>query len=524
MATTDYGCTLQGAIVSKRVIIIGAGIGGLGTANLLAKAGYSVDVYEKESAAGGRAGRLTKDGFTFDTGPSWYLMPDVFAHYYQLLGEDVHAELNLVKLQPAYKVFFEHQPAITITGKLDQDTATFEAIEPGAGAALRRYVEKSDTIYRLSLRHFLYSNFSSLADFCKRDIILRGITMLQLAATSIDRYVGRFVRDRRLRQILEYPMVFLGTSPFKAPAIYSLMSALDFKEGVFYPQGGIYTIIESLVKIGHKNGVRYHFNSPVAAITSTGRQATGIRLHDGSTFSADIVISNADLHFTETQLLEPAQRSYPKHYWLTKEASPSALLLYLGIRGELPEFEHHTLLFVDDWKGNFDAIYTTKTAPEKASIYICKASQTDPSVAPAGHENIFVLVPLPANTAFDSAQAAQLTARYLDQIKTMTGVDLAARTVSQTTFGPDDFRTKYHSWQSSMLGQSHKLTQSAFFRTPNVSKELDNLLYVGANTTPGIGLPMCLIGAELVYKRLQGDKRGGRSQPIATNQELDKQL
>lgn len=493
----------------RHVIIIGAGIGGLATANLLAKAGYSVDVYEKEATAGGRAGRLVKDGFTFDTGPSWYLMADVFEHYYELLGESVASELDLVRLEPAYKVFFENKPAITITSNLADDAATFEAIEPGAGKALQRYVGKSEIIYRLSLRHFLYSNFTSLRDFLHPDVLKRGLHMLYLAATSIDRYVGRFVRDRRLQQILEYPMVFLGTSPFKAPAIYSLMSALDFKEGVFYPQGGIYTIIESLVGIGEKLGVRYHYSSPVASINANDNKATGITLVDGTSIDADMVISNADLHFTETKLLQPQHQSYPQKYWDAKQPSPSALLLYLGIKGDVPEFEHHNLLFVDDWRGNFEAIYETKTPPSTASLYICKASQTDPAVAPKGHENIFVLVPLPAGITLDESQTALLIKQYLMQIQAATGVDLAARTVSQTVFGPNDFATQYYSWQSSMLGQSHSLNQSAFFRTPNLSKKFSNLLYVGGNTTPGIGLPMCLIGAELIYKRLSGDTMGG---------------
>ena len=187
--------------MSKHVVIVGAGIGGLATANLLAKAGYHVDVYEKESSAGGRAGRLARDGFIFDTGPSWYLMADVFEHYYQLLGESVADELDLVRLEPAYKVFFENQPAVTITSNLTSDAATFEAIEPGAGKALQRYVTKSDISYRLSLRQFLYSNFTSIRDFLHPDVLKRGLQMLLLAATSIDRYVGRFVRDRRLQQM-----------------------------------------------------------------------------------------------------------------------------------------------------------------------------------------------------------------------------------------------------------------------------------------------------------------------------------
>jgi len=494
----------------KKIVIIGAGIGGLATANLLAKAGFDVHVYEKDSMAGGRAGQLTVDGFTFDTGPSWYLMPDVFEHYYDLLNEPIDSWLTLKRLKPAYKVFFERTDPITITGDLQTDAKTFESIEVGSGAALAKYVAKSDQIYQLSLRHFLYSNFESLGDFLHRDIFAKLPILPKLLLQPIDSYVAGFVRDQRLKQILEYPMVFLGTSPFSAPAMYSLMSALDFKEGVFYPQGGMYTIIESLVAIGKKKGVQYHLDSAVSHIVTDNGLVHGITLVSGEHIDADIVISNADLHFTETVLLDAVDQTYPESYWKNKEPGPSALLLYLGLKGKIPEFEHHNLLFVDAWRQNFDAMYTTREIPEKASIYISKTSQTDPSVAPEGDENVFVLVPLPTDLTLDNDQIDELVARYLKQIQTMTGVDLAGRIKVKELFKPGDFETNFHSWQSSMLGQSHLLKQSAFFRTPNKSKKVENLYYVGSNTTPGIGLPMCLIGAELVYKRIAGDKKGGR--------------
>lgn len=497
----------------KKVVIIGAGIGGLATANLLAKAGFEVHVYEKESQAGGRTGTLKKNGFTFDTGPSWYLMPDVFAHYYELLGEKVSQQLDLQKLTPAYKVFFESHDPIVITGSEPKDRRTFEKIEAGSGAKLADYIEKSNEIYQLSLKHFLYSNFEKVSDLLHRDVLKKATSLPYLLGISIDRYVSGFVRDKRLKQILEYPMVFLGTSPFSAPAMYSLMSALDFKEGVFYPQGGMYTIIESLVRIGKASGVKYHFRREAKRIISKQGKAVAVEFGD-ERIEADIIISNADLHFTETKLLKPADQTFPASYWNTKQPGPSALLLYLGVEGKIPEFEHHNLLFVDRWKENFKAIYTTKTIPEKASIYISKTSQTDGTVAPEGTENIFVLVPLPAGVSVGEKKIASLTSHYLSQIKAMTGVDMESRIIVKEVFGPNDFKTKYYSWQSSMLGQSHILGQSAFFRTPNVSKKLSNLYYVGGNTMPGIGLPMCLIGAELVYKRIAGEKKGGRVQSI----------
>lgn len=489
----------------KKVIIIGAGVGGLATANLLKKAGYDVHVYEKEAIPGGRAGQFRSKGFTFDTGPSWYLMPDVFEHYYNLLGTTTDEQLELVKLSPAYKVFFEQGDPVTIQGNLDEDAKTFESIEQGSGAALRKYVTKANTTYRLSLKHFLYSNFTATKNLTHGEIVKRAGEMLKLALMPIDRYVSGFVTNQRLKQVLEYPMVFLGSSPYNAPALYSLMSALDFKEGVFYPKGTMYAVVESLHAIGKELGVKYHFGADVKAIQTEGAQAMGITLQDGTAVAADIVISNADLHHTETRLLPESARSYPASYWTKKEPSPSALLLYLGIEGKVPEFEHHTLLFVEDWKANFDAIYKTKTMPKKASLYISKTSHTDPETASKGNENIFVLVPLPAGVTVSDKEVERLSAHYLEQIKQMTGVDLASRIITKTHFGPNDFKTKYNSWQSSMLGPSHKLWQSAFFRTPNKSKKLSNLYYVGAGTVPGVGVPMCLISAELIYKRLASD-------------------
>lgn len=501
--------------MSKHVVIIGAGIGGLATANMLAKAGYTVSLYEKNATPGGRAGTMSTKGFTFDTGPSWYLMPEVFAHYFSLFGKSVDHELDLIRLTPAYKVFFEHEDPVTITSDSTTDAATFEAIESGAGAQLEDYVKKGDVIYQLSLKHFLYTNFSSYRDFTKTDVIRRGATMATLAITPIDTYVRRFVTDHRLRQILEYPMVFLGSSPFSAPAIYSLMSALDFREGVYYPRGGLYTIIDRLVALGSELGVTYHYDTAVRSIDTHNHEVQGITLSDSTQIAADIVISNADLHFTETKLLAPQDRSYPARYWNKREAGPSALLMYLGVKGSLPNLEHHNLFFVDDWKQNFDAIFKNKTVPVPASLYICKPSATDSSVAPKGTENMFVLVPLPAGADMSAHTKETMADTYLALIEKHFDIpDLRKRLIVKELFGPDDFSDKFNAWQGSALGPSHILRQSAIFRTPNKSRKVTGLYYVGGFTTPGIGLPMCLIGAELIYKRLAGDKRGGPIQEI----------
>lgn len=496
--------------MGKRAIIVGGGIGGLALANLLQKAGYRVEVYEKNAQLGGRAGTRTINGFTYDTGPSWYLMPGVFQHYFDLFGVDVTKKLQIERLNPAYKVFFPSEPAITIRGDLEADARQFEAIETGAGAALKRYVQEGDEIYQLALKHFLYTDFSQLHQLLQRDILTSSNRLFQLLAQPIHTRVQSFVKHSALQRILEYPMVFLGTSPFKAPAMYSLMSALDFKEGVFYPKRGMYSIIELLVSIGQSLGVEYHTGQSVRHITISDKKASGIVLGDGTTVQADIVISNADLHFTETSLLPPAARSYPEKFWRKKEAGISALLLYVGIKGKLPQLEHHNLYFVDEWQKNFTDIYDKKVIPTSASFYVSRTSATDPKTAPSNHENLFMLIPLPTGVALSKSEQTKLARRFLSTLAAaIQQPGLPQRTVSLETFGPNEFTDTFNAWQGTALGMSHLLGQSALWRIPPKSKKITNLYYVGANTMPGIGLPMCLISAEVVYKKIHGISDAG---------------
>ena len=489
--------------MSKKVIIIGGGIGGLATANLLQKAGYSVHVYEKNAQLGGRAGSRTINGFRYDTGPSWYLMPEVFSRYFAQFDRNVNDELQINKLTPAYKVFFESHDPITIQGDLTKDADQFESIEPGAGEALTRYVEEGDEIYQLALRYFLYTDFSQLHTLLKKEVIVNSTKLIRLLTQPLHTRVQKFVKTKALQQILEYPMVFLGTSPFKAPSMYSLMSALDFREGVYYPKKGMYSIIELLVSIGKDLGVQHHTNSAIKSIAVTNGKSSGIVLENDETIAADIVISNADLHFTETALLPASARSYPESFWEKKEAGISALLLYIGVKGKLPQLEHHNLYFVDNWKKNFTDIYAKKNIPNEASLYVSRTTATDPTTAPNGHENLFMLVPLPTGVSLAKRQQEALARRCLDTFAAAIGEpNLRDQIVSQEQFGPADFQDKFHAWKGTALGMSHELSQSALWRIPPKSKKVNSLYYVGANTLPGIGMPMCLISAEIVAKNI----------------------
>ena len=490
--------------MKKKAVIIGAGYGGLALANLLAKAGHEVAIYEKNPSAGGRIQVVKQNGFTFDLGPSWYLMPEIFEQYYQLFGRSAKTELDLVRFSPGYKVWSEGYEPLIIQGDVDKDMTTFEAIEPGAGKKLQRYVARSSQVYEVAVKHALYNNFTQFSDVLQWPLLRQLPTMLPLVWRTLDAHVSRRFRNLRLKQLLEYHMVFLGSSPFQAPAVYSLMSHLDFRSGVYYPRRGMLELVNSMERLGRSLGAAYHYNSPVKQIVLDSHQATGIELVNGERIAADLVISAADIHHTETKLLPPAARSYSEKYWQKRQPGPGALLVSLGIKGKLSNLHHHNLYFVKNWRENFAAIYETGTVPEHASLYVCNPSKTHPELAPIGHENLFVLLPLPA-------QELVCTDKIIKILGEMTREpDLPKRVVSQLIYGPEQFGEQFNAWQYNAFGgESHLLRQSVMFRTRNRSKKVPNLYYVGAGTLPGIGLPMCLISAQLTYKRITRNHRHG---------------
>lgn len=437
-------------------------------------------------------------------------MPEVFEHYYNLFGASAENRLKLQRLSPGYRVFFESAEPLTIQGATERDASTFDMIEPGAGETLRRYVADARIAYDAALKHFLYTNFERPTELLAPGVLRNAPRMLSLALRPLDTHVRRFFSDSRLQRILEYHMVFLGSSPYDAPSLYTLMSTLDFTTGVYYPKEGMYTLIDDLIALGDQSMITYHYGATVAAIDVHGRNAQGITLTDGSSHTADIVVSAADLHFTETTLVPTSRQTYSEQYWSKRQPGPSALVISLGVTGSLPQLLHHNLYFVDDWRGNFTAIYGEKTIPEHASMYICNPSKSDPSLAPKGTENIFILVPFPSGKALSAEETEALAAKYTRAFAAAIGEpDLESRIISRHIMGPTDFAERYNAWgYNAFGGESHLLTQSAFFRTKNKSRKLKNLYYVGAGTLPGIGLPMCLISAELTYKRIMGIKSG----------------
>ncbi|MGM1016949.1 MAG: phytoene desaturase family protein [Actinomycetota bacterium] len=517
-----------------RAVVIGAGVAGLATAGLLAREGYDVVVLEKNDRIGGRAGTIERDGFRFDTGPSWYLMPSVFDHFFAMMGTSTQEQLDLSLLDPGYRVFSEPtrndvaSSTVTVPHGEKAVSAVFEELEPGSSAELATYLASARHTNEMAEKYFLYNPFTRIGSLLRPDVVRALPQLATLLLTPLNRYVARRFRHPVIRQVLGYPAVFLGTDPGRAPAMYHLMSALDLDEGVQYPQGGFWTLVERIGQVARDAGARVVTGATVSEILTVPdsrrrSRTTGVRWTDADGGEhiehADIVVSGADLHHTETRMLREPVRSYPERWWRRRISGPGAVLVMLGVRGSLPQLPHHSLFFARDWEKNFDAIFGEHPhIPRPASTYVCRPSASDDTVAPEGHENLFVLVPIPADTALgsggsdgagderieDAADAA------IDLIADWAGIDdLRERIVVRETIGPADFAADYHSWRGGMLGPAHTLSQSAMFRAQNASRRVRGLYYAGATTAPGVGVPMCLISAELVLKRIRGDHSGG---------------
>lgn len=501
----------------KKAIIIGSGFGGLSTAGILAKKGYEVLVLEKNEQVGGRASKIEEAGYVFDMGPSWYLMPEVFEHYFNLVGENIEDYLILEKLSPSYRIFFKDSQRIKepldIYSDIEKTLEIFEKIEPGSANSFKKFLAEAEFKYKVSLRSFLYKNYDSPLDFINKDSILHGWRLSIFK--NMQKYVEKYFKTEELQKIMQYTLVFLGSSPYNTPAIYSLMTHVDFNGGVFFPRGGMWSVVDAMHKIAIKNGVEFRLNSPVEKILVEEKTARGVRLEGGEEIFADIIISNADTHFSETQLLDEENQSYSADYWQKAIPAPSGFMMYLGVDGDIPQLKHHTLIFAPDWKQGFAEIFDEPRIPNDPSLYICNPSKTDTSLAPPGKENIFILVPVAATLRFTEKERDEFGDKIIDMIaKEINVPDLASRIEYKKYFTPNDFAERYNAFKGTALGLAHTLFQTGYFRPNNISQKVDNLYYVGHNTNPGIGVPMCLISGELVYKRIIGDKS---SSPLSDN-------
>ncbi|WP_290819020.1 NAD(P)/FAD-dependent oxidoreductase [Halovivax sp.] len=484
------------------VVVVGAGVGGLSTACYLADAGADVLVLEKNDQLGGRASVLERDGFRFDMGPSWYLMPDVFERFFGHFDRTPSDYYELTHLDPHYRVFYKDGDAIDVTGDVERTTELFDSYEAGAGEAFERYLEKSRENYEVGMEHFVYEDRSRLRDFLDLDVArnARGLSLLG----SMQGHVEDYFDHPKLQQLVQYSLVFLGGSPKNTPALYNLMSHVDFNLGVWYPDGGIASVIDAFVALGRELGVEYETGAPATAIEGS---AGGFAVETpGGDRRADLVVSNADYAHTEQELLEPGRRGYDADYWESRTYAPSAFLLYLGVEGDVDDLAHHSLVLPTDWDRHFEQIFDEPAWPTDPAYYVCAPSKTDDSVAPDGHSALFVLVPIAPALEDDPESLARYRESILADLAANAGTNLRDRIVLEETFCVSDFADRYNSFRGTALGLAHTLRQTAPFRPSRRSKAVDGLYFTGSYTTPGIGVPMCLISGQHTAETVAADR------------------
>jgi len=492
------------SLAGESVVVIGGGFGGLSTACYLADAGADVTLLEKNEQLGGRASTLERDGFRFDMGPSWYLMPDVFERFFAYFGKRPEDYYELTRLDPHYRIFFKDGDRVDMLPDVAANKATFESYEPGAGDRLDDYLRKAERNYRIGMEHFVYTDRPELTDYIDLDVF-RYSWGLSLVGSMQD-HVENYFDHPKLQQIMQYTLVFLGGAPNNTPALYNLMSHVDFNMGVYYPDGGLAGVVDAIVDLAGELGVEFHTDSPVAEIAGR-RGGFAVRTEDGREFLCDQVVSDADYAHTEQELLPEKKRQYDADYWDSRTYAPSAFLLYLGVEGDVDELAHHTLVLPTDWDDHFETIFDDPAWPDDPAYYLCVPSKTDDSVAPEGHSNLFALVPIAAGLEDTPEQRERYRDLVLDDIAENTGVDLRDRIVVEESFCVNDFKERYNSTQGTALGLAHTLFQTALLRPPHGSDAVDGLYFTGSFTTPGIGVPMCLISGQLTAEEMADDAR-----------------
>ncbi len=480
----------------KKVIIVGAGIAGMSASAILAKEGYDVTIIEKNDKPGGRINSFSSDGFTFDMGPSWYWMPDVFESFYKLFGHTASDFYDLVRLDPSYKVVFKNSQEINIPASYTELLDLFESIEPGAAKKLTTFLEHAQYKYEVGMNEFVWKPGRSIFEFL--DIrVFKSVFKLQMFS-SVAKEVESLFKDDRLRQILKFPVLFLGATPEDTPALYSLMNYADLKLGTWYPKGGMYEIAKAFKRISDELGVTYRFDEPVTdfAYRDDG-SISSVKTASGE-YKADIIIANADYNHVETSLLKQSLQSYSPKYWNSRKLAPSSLLVYLGVNKKLKNLEHHNLFFDADFKEHAAQIYKKPAWPDNPLFYVCCPSVSDSSVAPLGCENLFLLMPI----APDLSDSTEMNNKYLDmmlkRLEDHIGQSVTPNIVYKKFFSVDSFKEVYNSFKGNAYGLANTLSQTAILKPSLKSKKISNLYFSGQLTTPGPGLPPAIISGQVV--------------------------
>ena len=491
----------------RNVIIIGAGIGGMATAMRLQATGqFQVTILEKNSTVGGRANILEVDGFRFDTGPSLLLMTDVYKDLFAACGEEFSEWVKLIKMEPNYEVHFGDGTSMVMSSDLSTMIAEMERIEPGVTPGYYRFLEDAGKKYRIGRKQFVEKNFNKASDFFTASN-LKLLGQLN-ALDKLYTHVSKFFKDDRLRQAFSMQSMYLGISPFDAPAVYTLLPYTELAEdGLYYPEGGIYALPTAMAAVARKLGVVIETDQNVTQIMVKDGKARGVCI-DGEMVPADLVISNVDLPYTYTNLLEKRPANRTEAAWKKQPFTSSAFMLYLGTDKIYPELGHHNFYLSGDYKRNFEEIFDAKVPPRDPSFYINAPGRTDPTVAPPGHDNLFVLVPIPHLTdqmTWDEAQVEKFKTKIYEALEERGLTDLRKHIVVERVVTPHEWRDLYNLKFGAAFGLSHGILQVGYFRPGNKAPDVDGLYFVGASTVPGTGVPLVCLGAKLVTDRILAD-------------------
>jgi phytoene desaturase len=485
--------------MSSSVIIIGSGFAGLSASTFMAKAGWKVTVIEKNATPGGRARQLKQDGFTFDMGPSWYWMPDVFEKYFEKFGKKVSENYSLQRLDPSYRIYWKDS-FTDVPADFHDFKKMADEFEPGASLQLEKYLEEAKAKYELGINKLVLKPGRSFTEFIDVGVV-KGIFRLNVF-TSIKKHIANYFKDPRLRQLMEFPVLFLGALPENTPALYSLMNYADIKGGTWYPRGGMYSVVNAMYKLALETGVNFRFNEEVRQIVMREDLAKAVRTSKG-VYNADVIISGADYHFTEEKLLPEEHRSYTKSYWDKRVMAPSCLLYFVGLNKKLKNVNHHSLFFDVPFEQHAKEIYYEPKWPGDPLFYVSMNSVSDPSVAPAGCDNMVLLIPVASGLQGDSGTIRE---KYFQQIiqrmEKHTGQSILDSVIFKKTFSVSDFESEFNSFRGNAYGLANTLKQTALFKPSCKSKKVKNLFYTGQLTVPGPGVPPRLISGEVVANQV----------------------
>lgn len=483
--------------MSKRISIIGSGFSSLAAASYLAQSGHQVTIYEKNDTVGGRARQFIKDGFTFDIGPTWYWMPDVFERFFGDFNKKPSNYYELIKLNPAYSVYFGENDFITIEDSLEKICSAFEKEEPGSSVKLKEFMAAAKDNYDIAIKDLVYRPGVSPFE------LMTPVTIKKIGQffSNISKEVRKEFKNERLVSILEFPVLFLGAKPSKTPAFYSFMNYADFGLGTFHPKDGMYSVILGMKTLAESLGVTIKTGQNVQKITVEGSKATGIVI-DSEEIASDLVLSGADYHHTET-LLDPQYRQYSEKYWQKKVFAPSALLFYVGFSKKLKNVEHHTLFFDVPFEDHARAIYDSPSWPDKPLFYASFPSKTDRNAAPDENEAGIFLIPLaPGITDTEEIREAYFK-KIISRFEKLTNQEVKNNVIFKRSFCINDFIEDYNSYQGNAYGLANTLFQTAFLRPKLKSKKVKGLFFTGQLSVPGPGVPPALISGKLVAGLIQ---------------------